>query len=111
MKKENNSSIMEVPVRGFIMDSLLTSSILGNQGNEFDMIGMDNNNNKNINQQGIGISDFEREMNLAMQLSLEENKKQEKNKKKNKKMIMRKKNDNNITPSLGNNKIDDEKMN
>ncbi len=46
IKKENNSSIIEVPVGGFIMDSLLTSSVLGN---EFDMIGMANNN-KNINK-------------------------------------------------------------
>ena len=88
VKNENNSSIIEVPVGGFIMDSLITSSVLGGggQGNEFDMIGIDNNNNnnQNINQQGIGMSDFEREMNLAMQLSLEEMKKQEEKNKKEK---------------------------
>ena len=59
VKKENNSSIIKVQVGDFIMDSLLTSSVLGNQGNEFDMIGMANNN-KNINQRGIGVNDFER---------------------------------------------------
>ncbi len=116
VKNENNSSIIEVPVGGFIMDSLLTSSVLGggNQGNEFDMIGMDNNNNnnnQNINQQGIGMSDFEREMNLAMQLSLEEMKKQEeknKKEKEEKKEDNEKKNDTGITPTPGNDKVDEE---
>ena len=115
VKNENNSSIIEVPVGGFIMDSLITSSVLGGggQGNEFDMIGIDNNNNnnQNINQQGIGMSDFEREMNLAMQLSLEEMKKQEeknKKEKEEKKEDNEKKNDTGITPTPGNDKVDEE---
>jgi hypothetical protein len=34
-----------------------------------------NNNNQNINQQRVGMGDFERELNLVVQLSFEEMKK------------------------------------
>ena len=108
VKNENNSSIIEVPVGGYLMDSLCNSPILGSEQMMNDYGINTNNNNQNINQQGVGMSDFERELNLAMQLSIEEMKKQEeKNKKEEDK---NNNNNNNVTPTPNNNNNEDEEL-
>lgn len=76
----NNSSILEVPVGFFIMDSLFTSPIMTDS---YDMpqdnsnIGGQSNNiqsssNAGTGNQNVGMSQFERDMNLAIQNSLDE---------------------------------------
>ena len=111
VKNENNSSIIEVPVGGYLMDSLCNSPILGSEQMMNDYGINTNNNNQNINQQGVGMSDFERELNLAMQLSIEEMKKQEE---KNKKEEDKNNNNNNNnvtpTPTPNNNNNEDEEL-
>jgi 26S proteasome regulatory subunit N10 len=79
----NNSSILEVPVGFYIMDSLFTSPIMaeggyegmedtGNVGN----VGNVPSNNVPVNQGNAGgMSQFERDINMAIQQSLEDDKK------------------------------------
>ena len=65
VNNSNNSSILEVPLGSYIMDALLSSSIMGGDG---------------MKQQNMGgISQFERDMNLAMQMSLQEAQKDQQN--------------------------------
>ena len=75
VNNSNSSSLTEVPVGSFIMDALLTSSIV-NEGMDQMGGGMQIDNpsgmNANVNQQGVGLSQFERDLNLAMQMSLQE---------------------------------------
>lgn len=81
----NNSSILEVPVGYYIMDSLFTSPIMNEEmmNVESDMGGVGVSGSvpaqeqPNVNQQGVGMSQFERDMNLALQMSLEEEKKKQ----------------------------------
>jgi len=82
INNSNNSSMLEIPIGQYIMDTILSSSIVGFGGDQMNMDVNDNNaQGGNINQQGIGMSQFEKDMNLAMQLSLQESKAQiEKNK-------------------------------
>ena len=90
VNNSNNSSILEVPVGYYIMDSLFSSTIINEAGPFDDMAvegnhGMVNNagegeaqRQNNINQGGVGMSQFERDINMAIQASLnEENKKKE----------------------------------
>ena len=75
VNNSNSSSLTEVPVGSYIMDALLTSSIV-NEGMDQMGGGMQIDNpsgmNANVNQQGVGLSQFERDLNLAMQMSLQE---------------------------------------
>jgi 26S proteasome regulatory subunit N10 len=94
----NNSSVQEVPVGYNIMDVLFSSAIF-NEASGYDMpvenMGT-NNNNQNQNQvpnSGGGMSQFERDMHLAIQQSLEEEKK-----KKEDSLKTEKKDDIEITP-------------
>ena len=65
----NSSSLMEIPVGGYLMDVILTSRLMGQAQ---DNPGVENNA-PNINQAGQGgLSDFERDLQMAMQLSLQE---------------------------------------
>ena len=68
----NSSSLIEVPVGAYIMESLLTSPVLGEgfdqMPNEQPQVG----GAPNVNQQGVGLTQFERDLNLAMQMSLQE---------------------------------------
>ena len=81
INNSNNSSMLEIPIGQYIMDTILSSSIVGFGGDQMNMDVNDNPQGGNINQQGIGMSQFEKDMNLAMQLSLQESKAQnEKNK-------------------------------
>ena len=78
VNNSNNSSILEVPLGSYLMDSLLSSPIMGQ--NNMDM-GVQNQPgagaNPQGNQQPIGLSQFERDMNLALQMSLQEAQKNE----------------------------------
>jgi 26S proteasome regulatory subunit N10 len=77
----NNSSMVEVPVGFYLIDSLFSSSLM-NEG--FGDVQMENQMNlgeqnipssNNVNQQSGGMTQFERDMALAMQQSLEEERK------------------------------------
>lgn len=80
----NNSSILEVPVGFFIMDSLFTSPIMTeayeipNQSNDISSNNNQGGSNGQANVSGGlgqnvgGISQFEKDMNLAIQNSLDE---------------------------------------
>jgi 26S proteasome regulatory subunit N10 len=75
----NNSSILEVPVGFYLMDSLFTSPLMSDMPG-FGDFPMENTNvvpnqtgSSNVNQQGGGgMTQFERDMNLAIQQSIEE---------------------------------------
>ena len=72
VNNKNNSSLLEVPLGSFIMDSLFTSPIMGNnmgaEGNQGQDGGVGGGNAPNMG----GVSQFEHDMNLAMQMSLQE---------------------------------------
>ena len=69
VNNSDNSSILEVPIGGFIMDSLLGSPIMGM--NNVCLTGQGQlGANPQGNQEPMGISQFERDMNLALQMSL-----------------------------------------
>ena len=75
VNNSNNSSIIEVPLGSYIMETLLSSPIMG-------MNNMDAGAGAGANpgagqQEPIGLSQFERDMNLAMQMSLQEAQKNE----------------------------------
>lgn len=78
----NNSSMVEVPVGFYLIDSLFNSSLM-NEGfgdaqmeNQMNLGGEQNvPSNTNVNQQSGGMTQFERDMALAMQQSLEEERK------------------------------------
>ena len=78
VNNSNNSSILEVPLGSYIMDSLLSSPIMGQSNMD---MGVPNQQgagaNPQGNQQPIGLSQFERDMNLALQMSLQEAQKNE----------------------------------
>lgn len=87
VNNSNNSSITEIPVGFYLMDSLFSSSIMSEQGGYEDVqmggenipqgenvggnVGGNVNNNIN-NQQGGGMTQFERDINMAIQASLDE---------------------------------------
>ena len=71
VNNSNNSSILEVPLGTNIVDSLFTSPIMMTNNMEQLNPG-DQGANPQPNQQPIGLSQFERDMNLALQMSLEE---------------------------------------
>ena len=76
VNNSNNSSILEVPIGGFIMDSLLGSPIMGM--NNADLAGQGQlGANPQGNPEPMGLSQFERDMNLALQMSLQEAQKNE----------------------------------
>jgi hypothetical protein len=97
VNSSNNSSILEVPVGYYLMDSLFTSSLMSDVGGygDFPMenvgvegeinsniagtnvvgnVGTVTNNisGSNINQQAGGMTQFERDINIAIQNSLDE---------------------------------------
>jgi 26S proteasome regulatory subunit N10 len=85
VNNSNNSSMMEVPVGFYLIDSLFTSSLMSEVGGYGDMPVEDANfggaqqpnvpsttTTSNINQQAGGMTQFERDMTLAIQQSLEE---------------------------------------
>ena len=73
VNNSNNSSILEVEIGSNIVDALFTSSIIGANNVEQDVGGQ--GVNPQGNQQPMQLSQFERDMNLALQMSLEEAKK------------------------------------
>ena len=75
VNNSNNSSILEVEVGSNIVDALFTSSIIGANNVEQENAGQ--GANPQGNQQPMQLSQFERDMNLALQMSLEEAKKNE----------------------------------
>ena len=77
VNNSNNSSILEVPLGSYIMDALLSSSIMGGDGMNQAM-GVEPSQG-NMQQNMGGISQFERDMNLAMQMSLQEAQKDQQN--------------------------------
>ena len=77
VNNSNNSSILEVPLGSYIMDALLSSSIMGGDGMNQAM-GVEPGQG-NVQQNMGGISQFERDMNLAMQMSLQEAQKDQQN--------------------------------
>ena len=72
VNNQGNSSIMEVPIGSFIMETLLNSPIMGmgpvNEGQG----GQPQPNQGGNNHEPIGLSQFERDMNLALEMSLKE---------------------------------------
>ena len=79
VNNSDNSSILEVPLGAYLMDSLFSSPIMG-FGNNVDagMGGAGAGANPGAGQQEpIGLSQFERDMNLALQMSLQEAQKNE----------------------------------
>ena len=87
VNNSNNSSIVEVPVGFYLMDSLFSSSLMSDIGGYNDVPMEDQqfggqpnvpstttNTTTNINQQAGGMTQFERDMTLAIQNSLEEDK-------------------------------------
>ena len=90
VNNSNNSSIIEVPVGFYLIDSLFSSSLMSEVGPYDDVQMQDQqfggqpnnglpvtntnntNTNTNINQQGAGMTQFERDMTLAIQQSLDE---------------------------------------
>ena len=76
VNNSNNSSILEVEIGSNIVDALFTSSIIGANNVEQDNVGGQGANPQG-NQQPMQLSQFERDMNLALQMSLEEAKKNE----------------------------------
>ena len=75
VNNSNNSSIIEVPLGSYIMETLLSSPIMG-------MNNMDAGAGAGVNpgagqQEPIGLSQFERDMNLALQMSLQDAQKNE----------------------------------
>ena len=76
VNNSENSSILEVPIGGFIMDALLGSPIMGM--NNMDLAGQGQlGANPQGNQEPMGLSQFERDINLALQMSLQEAQKNE----------------------------------
>jgi len=74
VNNSDNSSILEVPLGAYLMDSLFSSPIMG-FGNNADagVGGAGAGANPGAGQQEpIGLSQFERDMNLALQMSLQE---------------------------------------
>ena len=72
VNNQNNSSILEVPIGSFIMDTLLASPIMGANDMGMNVPGGEAGVNPQGNQEPIGLSQFERDMNLALQMSLQE---------------------------------------
>jgi 26S proteasome regulatory subunit N10 len=96
VNNSNNSSILEVPVGYYLMDSLFTSALMSEGMGDFPVedanLNVENAQNapngqigsqtNNINRQG-GMTQFERDINMAIQQSLEEERlKQETNQEK-----------------------------
>ena len=77
VNNSNNSSILEVPIGGYIMETLFTSPIMGGNAG-MNQMGVDPGAG-NAQQNMGGISQFERDMNLAMQMSLQEAQKEQQN--------------------------------
>jgi 26S proteasome regulatory subunit N10 len=70
VNNSNNSSITEVPIGEYIVDTLFSSPIMSELGNEgFNDIPIDSGNQV-PNQGGVGMSQFERDINLAIQNSI-----------------------------------------
>ena len=78
VNNSNNSSILEVPLGGYIMEALFTSSIMGNDVAGVNQ-GMGNEAGAGNAQPMGGVSQFERDMNLAVQMSLQEAQKEQQN--------------------------------
>ena len=73
VNNSDNSSILEVPLGAYLMDSLFSSPIMGFGNNDVGMGGAGAGVNPGAGQQEpIGLSQFERDMNLALQMSLQE---------------------------------------
>ena len=77
VNNSNNSSILEVPIGGYIMETLFTSPIMGGNAG-MNQMGVEPGAG-NAQQNMGGISQFERDMNLAMQMSLQEAQKEQQN--------------------------------
>ena len=79
VNNSDNSSILEVPLGAYLMDSLFSSPIMGFGNNvDAEMGGAGAGANPGAGQQEpIGLSQFERDMNLALQMSLQEAQKNE----------------------------------
>ena len=72
VNNSDNSSIIEVPVGAFIMDTLLSSPIMAANNIEAGNQGQQGTNPQGNQMQMGGLSQFERDMNLALQMSLQE---------------------------------------
>jgi len=72
VNNSNNSSLLEVPIGSYIMDTLLNSHIMGMNQLGNDQPGMAEMGGAPGNNQPIGLSQFERDMNMALQMSLQE---------------------------------------
>ena len=67
----NSSSLIEIQVGCYIIETLLTSPVLGENFEQ--QMGQEQQGGvPNINQQGVGLSQYERDLNLAMEMSLQE---------------------------------------
>ena len=78
----NNSSLLEVPLGSYIMETLLNNSIMGVNNIDIDVERQGQNNKSEVNnQEPMDISQFERDINLALQMSLQESDKDENKKK------------------------------
>ena len=71
VNNSNNSSLLEVPLGTNIVDLLFTSPIMGVNNAAQEAPGAQGQNPQ-PNQQPMGLSQFERDMNLALQMSLQE---------------------------------------
>ena len=78
VNNSNNSSILEVPLGCYIMDSLFTSPIMGGDAGGMNQAMGVEQEAENSQPMG-GVSRFERDMNLAMQMSLQEAQKEQQN--------------------------------
>jgi 26S proteasome regulatory subunit N10 len=85
VNNSNNSSILEVPVGYYLMDSLFSSALMSEGMGDFPIEETNLNNvaqtgqssqTNNINRQG-GMTQFERDINMAIQQSLEEERKKQ----------------------------------
>ena len=76
VNNSNNSSILEVPIGGFIMDALFSSSIMGNNNAQMNQGAGVGPGAPQGNPMG-GMSQFENEFELAVRMSLEEAQKEQ----------------------------------
>ena len=71
----NNSYLLEVPIGLFITDSLLNSPIMNKNQTGYDQLGKGETGDAPGNNQSMGLSQFEQDMSMALQMSLEETQK------------------------------------
>lgn len=102
VNNSNNSSLLEVPVGYYLVDSLFSSSIMNNdmQMNQMEQPVEQGGESQGAGNQG-GMSQFEREIHMAIQASIEEEEKRKREQEANEKKVEEsKQGETNITKSI-----------